>query len=431
MTKPTSSARNSHTKKRKGNWKLYLEAPFPRVALHPASLRHIRQGHPWITSDEFTKKFPGDRLFLIGTDPAKKELCLLLNDPAHPKIKARVWSHSGDFIQQVKDFPMILRERLIRSFQKRRDLQQLGERENICLCYGEADFLPGLQILLFKDFILIQNTMKIWDELSALLKKNLEPAFKDVFPDIELKGILYQTRNAKQELSLSTWFGPERAKQGLEIAEFGVKYDLRLDRHYDFGLYTDMASIRKKMRSWFKEKTVLNLYCYTGSFSLFALKQGAKSVTSVDLSPEYLTWLEQNLQLNPGLDGSKNLSVQQSVEKYLKTAVKEEKKFDVIICDPPSASSDGKKMSNALKQYEQTLPLMLELLSKKGKLVTALNTHQIPLKKFSEKIKGLLDPKKFKIQETWTNDDDFQGLKNVPENQYLKVIVIVPVEGRA
>lgn len=408
-----------------------FERPFPRVKLHPATLKHFKKGHPWVTADSFTKDFPQDRTFLIGLDGKEDETCLILHDPDHSKVKGRLWSMQGDFIQQIKNFPYELRVRLGASIKKRHTLFESQERENICLVFGENDFIPGLHITLLKDQVLVQLYAHYWHRMKNIIIEEFQRALKDNDLELALKDFWFQDRNLGREAKFDRFAlsGKKRTTkdQNVILQEFGTNYKCRINANYDLGLYTDMAPFRKKIGPEFHDKKVLNLYSYTGAYSLHALKMGASEVVSVDLSQEYLAWLQENLELNPDLDPSKHHSLCLSVEKAMKQLTKNKKAFDWIICDPPSASSDGKKMSNALKNYERLLPQMIDLLAaEKGRLAIFLNTHQVSPKKFRSEIESLLekDHRGYSILSTFKNFEDSQSLPSFPEGHHLKGFVV-------
>ncbi len=109
-----------------------LDRPYPRVQLHPASIKYLSKGHPWITEDSFTKEFPAERTFLIGTEGKdQKEFAILMHDPEHKNIKARAWSLVPPFIDGIKQFPKELHARLELAFKVRRNLNIARHRVHI------------------------------------------------------------------------------------------------------------------------------------------------------------------------------------------------------------------------------------------------------------------------------------------------------------
>ena len=203
--------------------------------------------------------------------------------------------------------------------------------------------------------------------------------------------------------------------------EFGINYEVRPFDGNDPGIYTDAASVRKKMQTYFEESSkMLNLYAYTGAFSLQGLFYD-NEVTSVDLSSKYMSWLEKNITLNDFK--SEHHSMVMGAEQALKKLIKEKFLFDLIVCDPPSSSTDGKKTTQALKKYEDLLPLILNSLNNNGHAALFLNTHSVSKKKFQEKILELIKGKA-KIVNEFKLGDDCPTLKGFPEGNYLKVLII-------
>ncbi|MBT3980964.1 MAG: class I SAM-dependent rRNA methyltransferase [Bacteriovoracaceae bacterium] len=401
-----------------------------KALLHPQSIKEVRRGHPWIIRDSYTAKFSKISPFIIGTDKKEEELALLIHDPTHPKIKARVWTFRKPFTDQVGLFNGTLRDRIYAAFEKRAVEKYLDNRQNVFLAFGEADFLPGLKILLLKDIMVFQYESFFWEKYREKLVSFSRKAFEKFYPQIKLKAIIREKRESSKSVHRK-FISPKsfRPVKKIVIEEFDVAYEVFFDDLYDLGIYTDMSSIRQRLQGLFeKSRSVLNLYAYTGAFSLFALRCGAREVVSVDLSPEYLKKLDRNLKLNKELDPSKHLSVEQDVTKSLDKFCNDKKEFDLIVCDPPTVSSDKKKMTSALQKYTSLLPKMAKTLSPDGKMVVILNTHSIKKKKFEEHIKKIISENKvckgLVLEKTLGLGGDCPALKIFPEGDYLKVIVL-------
>jgi 23S rRNA (cytosine1962-C5)-methyltransferase len=398
-----------------------FERPFPRVDIHPDSIKHTKKGHPWIIDDSFTKQFPKTNLFLIGIHPkTKEETVLFINDWRHPKIKGRVWSHQEPFVEKIKNFEYDLGTRLESSLIKRIESNVQTERDNFYWIFGEADLIPGLFIQFMGDMVLIQTFASFWFPLQFTVTKHVQRLLEKHLTDKEYKVILQERfPGGKEDIKKIS----KKISDNLDchITEFGIKYEVKPFDGNDPGIYTDAASVRKKMKPYFEEaKNVLNLYSYTGAFSLQGLKH-EREVTSVDLSSKYMSWLEKNIRLNEFK--TKHTSMVMSSEQALKKLLKSEKKFDLIICDPPSSSTDGKKITQALKKYEDLVPLILNNLENKGHAALFLNTHSVSKKKFQEKILELIKGKA-KIVNEFKLGEDCPTLKGFPEGNYLKVLII-------
>jgi 23S rRNA (cytosine1962-C5)-methyltransferase len=396
----------------------------PECQIHPVSIKLLKGGHPWITPDNFSNRFPRHSEFIIATDDRKRPMALLMHDPNHRNIKARVWSTKIPFDREAQHFTASIQGRLDLAFEKRANQKELKERENYYLVFGEADQLPGLFILRLKDRVLIQFYTAFWNRYKSIILTTLQ----EVFPEIKDENCWFQLRGETKELQklpLNS-VDPERRDE-FHLSEFGIQYLIRLGSSYDIGLYTDMSSIRHVLAKTIRpDSSVLNLYSYTGAFSLWAMKLGASNVVSVDLSPKYIEWLQQNLALNPELNHTQHESIVSSVENALNELQKAERQFDVIICDPPSSSSDGEKRTSAIKAYKELLKKMDGLLKPKGKLVVFLNTHQVSGEKFDRTLKDYLTELKlnYKLGTRLHLGQDCPTLKGFPEGNYLKGIVL-------
>jgi 23S rRNA (cytosine1962-C5)-methyltransferase len=389
---------------------------YPKVTIHPISAKLLKRGHPWIIEDQYTKRFPSEReLLLTALDPEfKKPVAILLNDPQHKRIKARLWS-----LDSSLSFEQEWKKRLNLALAKRLTRITEFERDDIYLSFGELDQLPGLFILKLGSEILIQIYCYSWKNFIAAIAQELVRELKTTPEHIwwQIRSEDYAGQAPAKNLA-----GIE--KKQFEIQEFSVKYQLELGSLYDFGLYPDMACIRSQLAAkniYPKEGKVLNLFCYTGALSLHALKCGARHVTSVDISPEYIERLEHNLSLNPGMQ-ERHTAIIAPCEKALKKLASESLLFDLIICDPPSSFYNGKKRVHVLDYYEQNLANMAQCLSAGGKLLMYINTHQKDRKTYLNRAQELV--KKLKLPLQYTQDlkltEDAGVIAGFPESDYLK-----------
>ncbi|MGF6147262.1 Ribosomal RNA large subunit methyltransferase L [Kingella potus] len=130
------------------------------------------------------------------------------------------------------------------------------------------------------------------------------------------------------------------------VAEYGRRFWVNLDKYLDSGLFLDHRNTRRQVGLIAAGKRFLNLFAYTGSFTVYAATGGAVSSETVDLSNTYLDWAGRNFELN-GIDTRQHRIIRADVFQYLDTASAEDRKFDLIVMDPPSFSN-SKKMSDTL-----------------------------------------------------------------------------------
>jgi 23S rRNA (cytosine1962-C5)-methyltransferase len=133
--------------------------------------------------------------------------------------------------------------------------------------------------------------------------------------------------------------------QFIQVREQGLKFNINLTDYLDTGLFLDHRITRAIVRDASKGKKVLNLFCYTGSFSVYAAAGGAQEIFSVDLSKTYLKWATENMELNEFYDPAKHFYLHEDVKQYLLTLPSGH--FDLVIMDPPTFSN-SKRMEDFL-----------------------------------------------------------------------------------
>ncbi|PRP71804.1 SAM-dependent methyltransferase [Chromobacterium amazonense] len=153
-------------------------------------------------------------------------------------------------------------------------------------------------------------------------------------------------KNRRRQKGVSQYEKVGREGDDFVVEEFGQRFIVNLDRYLDTGLFLDHRNTRNRVREEAAGKRFLNLFAYTGSFTVYAGAGGAVSSETVDMSNTYQDWSRRNFELN-GLDLDKHQLVRADVFQYLEQAVDEGKQFDLIVMDPPTFSN-SKKMRDIL-----------------------------------------------------------------------------------
>lgn len=171
-------------------------------------------------------------------------------------------------------------------------------------------------------------------------------------------------------------------KQGEDfiVTENGRKFWVNLDKYLDTGLFLDHRNTRKRVGETASGKRFLNLFSYTGSFTVYAATGGAVSSETVDLSNTYLDWAKRNFELNQ-IDTEQHQIIRADVFQYLQTAYEQGKRFDLIVMDPPSFSN-SKKMLDILDIQRDHMRLIdgaMDLLDSDGLLFFSNNLRSFEL----------------------------------------------------
>ena len=145
----------------------------------------------------------------------------------------------------------------------------------------------------------------------------------------------------------------------ITVKENGLQFLVNLTDYLDTGLFLDHRDTRQMVKAESKDTHFLNLFSYTSSFSVYAAKAGAKSVTSVDLSKTYLTWSEENFKLNQIAPSSAYQFIHADVKQYLKTLPVNF--YDLVVMDPPTFSN-SKRMKDILDIQRDHVELINDIL---------------------------------------------------------------------
>jgi 23S rRNA (guanine2445-N2)-methyltransferase / 23S rRNA (guanine2069-N7)-methyltransferase len=162
-----------------------------------------------------------------------------------------------------------------------------------------------------------------------------------------------------------------------DVQENGLRFQVNLVDYLDTGLFFDHRITRQLIKDYSSGKRMLNLFCYTGTATVYAAAGGARHTTSVDLSHTYLLWAEKNLALN-GFSGSRNRLVQADCLEWIKEC---EDRYDLIFLAPPTFSN-SKKMKDTFDIQRDHISLLkqaLELLAPDGLLIFSCNRRRFKL----------------------------------------------------
>lgn len=152
----------------------------------------------------------------------------------------------------------------------------------------------------------------------------------------------------------------DEKKEFFTVMESGLKFQVNLADYLDTGLFLDHRTTRQMVRDGCNDKRVLNLFCYTGSFSVYAAAGGAASVTSVDLSKTYLNWAEDNFVINRLKNPAKYHFLHADVKQFLKTL--RAGSYDLVVMDPPTFSN-SKRMKDILDIQRDHVELINDVMA--------------------------------------------------------------------
>lgn len=281
---------------------------------------------------------------------------------------------------------------------------------------GEGDHLGGLTIDLYREFAVFSW----YNETLYQNKSLLIQAFQQVFP--EVKGAVEKIRFDSYLPESAAVYG-EEAPEPLIVKENGVHYATYLNEGLMTGIFLDQKEVRGQLAEGLSAgMTVLNMFSYTGAFSVAAAMGGATKTTSVDLAKRSLEKTKEQFAIN-GFDPEKQKIHVMDVFGYFKYAKKKELTFDMIILDPPSFARNKKKVFSVAKNYGELVTDSLAIMNKEGLLIASTNAANLSPKKFQQMIEEAMDQAQVTYQCTqeYRLPSDFAVDPNFLEGNYLKV----------
>lgn len=351
---------------------------YPTIQLRHGKAESLKRFHPWIFSGAI-QRMP-DNLTegqIVRIIDHKGEF-LAIGHYQIGSIAIRVLS----FVERKIDNEF-WKERLSEAFNMRCSIGLVEREDNntLRLVHGEGDQLPGLIIDLYgKTAVMQAHSVGM-----HLYRKEIAAALIDVCKGI-IENVYYKSETTlpfKADLHEKDGFIIGGNEDNIAI-EYGLKFHIDWLRGQKTGFFIDQRENRKLLEQYSMGKNVLNMFCYTGGFSVYALRGGATRVTSVDSSAKAIDLTRANAELNfPG--DSRHDAYAEDAFKFLERAGDD---YELIVLDPPAFAKHKGALRNALKGYTRLNTIAISKIRKGGIIFTfscsqAVNKDQFRLAVFT------------------------------------------------
>ena len=384
-----------------------------RIVLKPGREKSLRHRHPWVFSGAVDR--------VDGTPGSGETVAVLAHDGAHlgwaayspvSQIRGRMWTYDP----AAKVDAAFMTARLEAAVARRAGMRD--EKNDSCrLVHAESDGLPGLVVDRYGDTAVVQvlsagaeRWRAFWAE--ALVKvAGVKAVYERSDAEVRnLEGLAPHT---------GPMLGQPRTIQ--RIHEAGIAYDVDIAAGQKTGFYLDQRDNRRLAGSLAQGEDVLNLFCYTGGFSLAALAGGAASVHSVDTSAEALELAKRNVEAN-SLDAARTEWVVADVFEYLRKLRDRGRQFGLIVLDPPKFAPTEKHVPRAARAYKDINLWAMKLLKPGGNLLTFSCSGAISVDLFQKIAAGAAADAKvdLEIRGHLTASRDHPVSIHFPEGEYLK-----------
>lgn len=386
-----------------------------RITLNKNEDRRIKLGHPWVFSNEI-REIAGERTSGVAAqlfDAAGSFIGVGHYNP-HSLIAFRMVSRIVEDIDSIEFFE----ERIAAAVAARK--ASYPEENTFRAVYGESDFLPGLVVDKYGDFLSIQLLSAGMDcrrnQIVTALCNVLEPRAIIARNDVAIRKLEGLPENVE------LLFGdiPER----VDMEENGLKFQVSLREGQKTGAFLDQKKNHLLLKEISTGKKVLDCFCYTGGWAIHAASFGADSVLGVDISARAVGQASSNAKLN-------KLSHKISFEECdaferLRSLHQEGKRFGVIIMDPPAFVKSRKNIAEATKGYLTVNRRALELLEPGGYLITCSCSYHMNREAFRDMLiqAARLAKREVRLVATCSQGADHPVLLSFPESEYLKCFVL-------
>ncbi|MGB9080981.1 MAG: class I SAM-dependent rRNA methyltransferase [Desulfuromonadaceae bacterium] len=389
----------------------------------PETARMLELGHPWVVADAYTRKWPagspGQSVEL--SDGQGRFLATALLDP-EDRIVARVLDRGR--IQLDRPW---LTKRLQGAIELRRHHADLADTSAYRLVNAEGDGLPGLTVDRYADYLMLQLYSAAWRPHLKLVTQILQELLSPL-------GIYEKSRPQKtrelEAVSDSKNYGRilagKTAPLRLEVRENGLTFLVSLEQGLNSGLFLDQRRNRRDLMGRVEGKRLLNLFSYTGAFSVAAAAAGAAQVTSVDASAGYTDWARENFAANHIPPRQHEFMVGDCLAVLGKLA-QSGKNFDIVLMDPPSFSTTAKSRFTTRGGTSDLVAAALPLLAEGGLLMASSNHQKVDTAEYLKELRrgALQAGSDLRVISLLGQPEDFPYPVTFPEGRYLKYAVCV------
>ncbi len=385
-----------------------------RVDLFPRAESAIRSGHPWIYAESirglnregatgelavmYDKR---DRFLAVGLYEAESPIRLRILHHGKPTTLDRSW-----WLEKA-------RACLAR---REEDVLKPGT-DGARLINGESEGFPGIVADKYADTLVVKiyaaGWLAMWDEI--------ESVFREVFSPHHL--VLRMSRNVAEraeDFGIEEGFRGEAGNETVVFSENGIRFESAVLHGQKTGFFLDQRDNRARVESLARGRDVLNVFSFSGGFSLYAARGGAKSVTDLDISSHALESASRNFSLNSDdarIAEAERHSVQADAFRWME---EDTGKYDLIIVDPPSLAKRASEREGALRAYRSLNIRAMAKLRPGGILLAASCSAHVPKEDFFEMISEIGNG----WEELWKSGHAPDHPADFREAEYLKAVCL-------
>ena len=405
-----------------------MKTGLPRVELRKRLERAISGGHPWLYRDALAAapRLPDGAVVRV-TSRSGRALAIGFWDARSP-IAVRVIG-GADGAAAPTDLPAVVEERIASALARRLAVLDGGETDAFRWLHGEGDRVPGVHVDLYGAAASLRydgDGARAFYGACALPERLVAAAAN---AGIELRTIVERLRArgggaAAAEERSAVVLGAAPPPE-IEIRENGLRFGVDLMRGQKGGLFLDQRDNRARVRTLAPGRRVLNLFGYTGGFSVYAAAGGARATVTVDAAAPAIAAARRNFERNR-LATDDDRFVAGDAFDFLERAGRARERFDLVISDPPSFVPNRRALPTGLRAYRRLHRLCAAVTAPGGTLCAASCSSHVDREAFLTTLReGAHDAgRQVELREVSGAGPDHPVLSQFPEGDYLKFAVV-------
>lgn len=368
---------------------------------------HFDGHHPWIfeRNVKHNPKLPVGSLVEIVDKHGKIMGCGIYN--RHTPVALRILTRGREKPDEKFFYKTLLKAKKLRE-------AWLPGQKSYRLCHSEADGLSGLVIEKYADVLLIQPISAGW----VYLMDTICGVLRSLYSDHHLKVVGNERHAHREKISFDIlekqWTGPDH----VQIEENAILMDVRFDLGHKTGFFLDQRENRRLLAGLTVGRSLLDLCCNTGGFSISAAKAGCTDVTAVDLDEKALAVAESNAKKNEVKVDFKHANA----FEFMRSAIAKRQAWDVVVLDPAKLIGHKSEMMKGKKAYEDFNYLACQVVKSGGVLLSCSCSGLLDEQRFLDIIfeSAFKAKREVKVLKLTGADIDHPFTNTYPEGRYLK-----------
>ena len=402
----------------------------PRVRLLKKLAKSIHAGHPWLYRDA-----------VESAGPLPDGAVVLLAGPDGRALGRGFWAASTPIAIRMLTtdaadaLPELVQARLAEALRQRLTFVDLSRTNALRWVNGEADRLPGLHLDVYASVASVRFDGPGARAFYLDPAIDLARAVMTAGAPLGLSALIERHRGARANAGRSPIAGAPPPADGsllagalptaeLEVLENGLRFGVDVLRGQKGGLFLDQRDNRARVEGMARDLRVLNLFGYTGGFSVYAARGGARATTTVDVAPGAIAAAAKNFTRN-GFQPQAHACITADVFAFLRQAIQQKRTWDLVISDPPSFAPSRRALPAAVAAYQRLHGLCAQVVAPNGILCAASCSSHVDEATFQRTVaEGVSRAgRSFNLREVHGAGADHPVAPFFPEGRYLKFAI--------